>query len=85
MSRIDRSRYLDGECAGYNHQAWMCTYWGAPGTAQAADPIRPQYTPTQAKLVLGGEVSMWGDDVNADVIEAFVWLLDAPPTQRRIE
>ena len=51
----------------------MCTYWGPPGTAQAADPIQPSYTPAERRLVMGGEVSMWGDDVNADVIEAFVW------------
>lgn len=65
--------YLDGECGGYNHQAWMCTYFGPPGTTQPFDPVRPHYTATQRALVLGGEVSMWGDDVNADVIEAFVW------------
>ena len=44
-----------------------------PGTVQAADFIPSHYTPAQAQLILGGEVSMWGDDVNADIIEAFVW------------
>lgn len=51
----------------------MRTYWGMPGTSQPDIPVRPHYTPAQAALVLGGEVSMWGDDVNADVIEAYVW------------
>ena len=107
LSSAGLNWYLDGECAGYNHQAWQCTYWGAPGTAVPASPIGPRYTPAQAALVLGGEVStmtiasfsqlntwtthctrlrftafciacilqvsMWGDDVNADVIGAFVW------------
>ena len=51
----------------------MCTYFGPPGTVQPADLVPSHYTPAQAQLVLGGEVSMWGDDVNADIIEAFVW------------
>jgi hypothetical protein len=61
LSSAGLSWYLDGKCAGYNHQAWMCTYWGAPGTLQPADPIRLHYTPAQATLVLGGDVSACGE------------------------
>merc|ERR1712224_872624 len=31
------------------------------------------YNASMAALVLGGEASMWGDDVNADIFDAFVW------------
>ena len=61
LSSAGLSFYLDGECSGYNHQAWQCTYWGPDGTTQPVDLIRPHYTSAQRALVLGGEVSMWYD------------------------
>jgi hexosaminidase len=56
---------LDSQCPGENHNAWKCMY--------NIEPREASYTDAEAKLVLGGEASMWGDDVNADNIEAFTW------------
>ena len=59
LSSAGMSFYLDGECSGYNHNAWMCTYWGPSGTLKPVDLISPHYTSAQSALVLGAEVSMW--------------------------
>merc|ERR1712232_1378017 len=60
--------YLDHECSGqYNWNAWKCIYPVDPGTASDGLPE------SAANLLLGGETAMWGEGINQDNFDAFVW------------
>lgn len=60
--------YLDHECPGqYNWNSWKCIYPVDPGTATSGLPA------VTAELLLGGETAMWGEGINVDNFDAFVW------------
>ena len=68
--------YLDSQCGGYNQNAWKCVYNVDPGSATAGLPAH------QAALLLGGEVAMWGEGVNQDNFDAYVWRGAAAAAER---
>lgn len=49
------------------------------------DPVPPKSTPTQAKLVLGGEASMWGEFVDAANIHQVIWMRAAAVAERCVQ
>lgn len=59
--------YLDSECPGYNQNSWKCIYGVDPGAAAAG------LNASMASLLLGGETAMWGEGINRDNFDAFVW------------
>ena len=68
--------YLDSECGGYNQNAWKCIYNVDPGSVTAG---LPSY---QAELLIGGEVAMWGEGINQDNFDAFVWRAASAAAER---
>ena len=75
--------YLDGEAGGYNQNSWESTYnfnanKGASGSFNASGSggswfVPPNATAAQQALMLGGETAMWGEGINEDNFDAFVW------------
>lgn len=60
--------YLDHECPGqYNWNSWKCIYPVDPGSAASG------LNNSMASLLLGGETAMWGEGINKDNFDAFVW------------
>jgi len=57
--------YLDSECGGYNQNAWECIY--------KVEPLTSNATKTHSDLMWGGEAAMWGEGINQDNFDAFVW------------
>lgn len=57
------------------HQdGWGCTY------DQTLDD--PTWTPQQRALLLGGETAMWGEGINADNADAYIWRGAAAAAER---
>ena len=58
--------YLDSQCSGYNWNSWKCRY-----------TVEPTSNLTKQKhllpLLLGGEGAMWGEGINKDNFDAYVW------------
>ena len=50
---------------GYHQDGWTCAY--------DTEPQLPSWTPAQAALLKGGEAAMWGEGINKDNIDAYVW------------
>ena len=62
-------RYLDGECGGYNQNAWQCIYnFKGPNGSWIMDP---KWSQAQKDLFHGGETAMWGEGIN----QVRVWSL----------
>jgi N-acetyl-beta-hexosaminidase len=77
VSMAQNHWYLDMQtCGGYYQNAWKCVYNVDPGTAAAGLPEE------QASLLLGGETAMWGEGVNKDNFDAFVWRNTAAAAER---
>eukprot|EP00039_Didymoeca_costata_P000895 m.47835 g.47835 ORF g.47835 m.47835 type:complete len:715 (+) comp10536_c0_seq2:668-2812(+) len=71
VSMAGQHWYLDGECGGYNWNAWTCIYsfTGASGSWLA----NPAWTAKERSLFLGGETAIWGEGINTDNFDSFVW------------
>ena len=73
--------YLDGECGGYNQNAWTCVYnfnvHLTPGGHHKGEPassgswfVPPGASDAERALMLGGETAMWGEGINEDNFDA---------------
>eukprot|EP00948_MAST-09A_sp_MAST-9A-sp1_P001699 g1699.t1 len=72
LSMAGNHWYLDGQCPGYNWNAWECVYLQEPTSNVTAG----------SSLLLGGEGSMWGEGINKDNFDAYVWHSEAAIAER---
>ena len=67
--------YLDQQgCGGYHQDGWTCSY--------DTEPTFPTWTPAQLALMRGGETCMWGEGINQDNTDAYVWRGTAAVAER---
>ena len=64
--------YLDSECPSYSWKSWQCRYAfsGVNKTTWLEDQT---WSAEERALFLGGESAMWGEGVNGDNFDGFVW------------
>lgn len=80
VSMAGESWYLDGECGGYNQNAWTCVYsFKGPNGSWLMDPT---WSTAERALFLGGETAMWGEGINQDNFDAYVWRGAAAAAER---
>ena len=75
--------YLDSEASGYNQNSWKSTYnfnaaslqRGASWASSSGGSwfVPPNASAAQHADMLGGETAMWGEGINKDNFDAFVW------------
>eukprot|EP00041_Stephanoeca_diplocostata_P026639 m.721451 g.721451 ORF g.721451 m.721451 type:complete len:151 (+) comp23013_c0_seq15:1935-2387(+) len=71
VSIAGQNWYLDSEGGGYNQDGWTHIYsLNGPSGSWLANPA---WSPAEAALLLGGETAMWGEGINHDNFDAFVW------------
>eukprot|EP01052_Picozoa_sp_SAG31_P020620 SAG31_NODE_1559_length_7882_cov_4.247591_5_plen_403_part_00 len=84
-------RYLDSEASGYNQNSWKSTYNfnAAPsGRSDFASEtggswfVPPNTSSTEQSHMLGGETAMWGEGINKDNFDAYVWRAAAAAAER---
>jgi len=64
LSIAGNNWYLDSQCSGYNWNSWECRYTVEPTS---------NVTKEHLDLLLGGESAMWGEGINKDNFDAYVW------------
>jgi hypothetical protein len=72
--------YLDSESGGYNQNAWKAIY-GFSG-ANGSWLSNQSWSAAEDSLFLGGETAMWGEGINVDNFDAFVWRGTAAASER---
>jgi hypothetical protein len=75
--------YLDSEAGGYNQNSWKSTYnFNAHAGTETGTWVSstggswfvpPNASEVQHADMLGGETAMWGEGINKDNFDAFVW------------
>ena len=67
--------YLDKQGgASYHQNDWWDSY--------DVEPTLPWWTPAQLAFLQGGETAMWGEGINKDNLDAFVWRATAAVAER---
>ena len=89
VSMAGEGWYLDGPaCSGYNQNVWHCVYdfKGVPvpagGKNRTSYLMDPAWTDAQRALFLGGETAIWGEGINEDNFDAYVWRSTAAAAER---
>jgi len=80
VSMAGQKWYLDSQGGGYNQNAWTYIYtFNGPNGSWIEDPA---WSAEQRSLFLGGETAMWGEGINADNFDAYVWRGAAAAAER---
>ena len=66
LSIASQQWYLDSQPPGYNWNSWEARYTVEPTSNLTR---KPEYLP----LLLGGEGAMWGEGINQNNFDAYVW------------
>lgn len=85
--------YLDSEAGGYNQNSWESTYnfnavkSGRPSLSWSSSSggswfVPPNASAAQHASMLGGETAIWGEGINKDNFDAFVWRAAAAAAER---
>ena len=72
VSMAGQKWYLDSQGNGYNQDAWKYVY-AFQGVNDSSWLLNPSWSDSERALFLGGETAIWGEGINKDNFDAYVW------------